>query len=57
MSLTYIDINAISLRQQDECFCLKLGQEVELCKFQSINITFSDLDDLSLASICQSRAE
>ena len=38
MSVTYIDINAISLYldlnifQQDECFCSKLGMEVEHAK-------------------------
>ena len=38
VSVMYIDINAISLcldlniSQQDECFCLKLGMEVEYAK-------------------------
>ena len=38
VSVTYIDINAISLYldlnifQQDECFCSKLGMEVEYAK-------------------------
>ena len=38
MSIMYIDINALSLYlalnifQQDECFCSKLGMEVEYAK-------------------------
>ena len=54
----YIDINAISLCldlnifQQDQCFCSKLGMEVDYAK----TWLFSDLGDLSLASFCQSRA-
>ena len=62
VSVMYIDINAISLCldviifQQDECFCPKLGMEVECYKVQSNNITFSDFGDLSVASFCQSRA-
>ena len=56
----YIDINAPSLCldfnifQQDECFCSKLGVEVEHAKSNLENNTFSDLGDLSLASFCQS---
>ena len=43
---------------QDECFCSKLGMDVEyVCEVQSKHITFSDFGDLSLASFCQSRAE
>ena len=65
MSVIYIDINAIScfldlnIFQQDiKCFCVKLSPKVELAaiKVQSKNINISDLDDLSLASFCQSRA-
>ena len=58
VSVMYIDINAISLYidlnifQQDECFCSKLGMEVEYAKS---NLKTS-LGDLSVASFCQSRA-
>ena len=61
VSVIYIDINAISLYldlnifQQNECFCSKLRMEVEYAK-SNLNITFSDLGDLSVASFCQSRA-
>ena len=62
LSCTLIDINAISLYldlnifQQDECFFSKLRMEVEYAiKLQSKNITFSNLGDMSVASLCQSR--
>ena len=61
VSIVYIDINAISLCldliifQQDDCFCSKFGLEVERAK-SNLNITFSDLGDLLLASFCQSMA-
>ena len=58
----FIDINAISyifdlnIFQQDECFCSKLGMEVEYSKSNLKNITFSEMGVLSVASFCQSRA-
>ena len=63
VSVMYIDFNAISFRfdlnifQQDECFCSKLGLEVEHAKSNLKNISISDFDDLSLASFCQSRPQ
>ena len=62
VSAMYTDINVISLYldlnifQQDECFCSKLGMEVEYAKSNLKNIAFSDLGDLSVASFCQSKA-
>ena len=61
--IIYIDTNAISwcldlnIFQQDECFCSKLGLEVEHAKSNLKNINISDFRDLSLATFCQSRAE
>ena len=55
----YIYINAISgcldlnISQQDECFCSKLGIQVEYAKSKSKNTTFSDFGDLPVASFCQ----
>ena len=63
MSVMDVDINAISfgfylnIFQQDECFCSKLGLEVEHAKSNLKTFNISDLGDLSLASFCQSRAE
>ena len=58
-----IDINAISLCldliiifQQDECFCSKLGLEVEHAKSNIITPLSQILVILSLASFCQSKA-
>ena len=47
----------LNIFQQDECFCSKLGMEVEyMLNVQSKNITFSELGDLPVALFCQSRA-
>ena len=39
---------------QDECLCIRFGLEEEL-RYENTNN--SDLDGMSLASFCQSRAE
>ena len=64
VSVMYIDISAIKLSwcldlnifQQDECFCSKLGLEVEHGKPNLKTSLLSDLGDLSLASFCHSKA-
>ena len=44
--------------QQDECFCSKLGVEVEHAIAPNLKTSLShDLGDLSLASFCQCRVE
>ena len=63
VSVMRIDINALSLSldlnifQQDECSCSKLGMEVEYAKSSKKKNTFSNLDDLWVASFCHGRAE
>ena len=51
-----IMMSDLNIFLQDECFYSKLGLEVKTCQVQSKNIGISVLADLSLASLCQSRA-
>ena len=48
-SMQYHDLFDLNIFQLDECFCSKLGLEIEHAKtVQSKNIDISDLDDCHL---------